>query len=258
MAQPAAPPVDAAPVPSRPALQAAIDSATPTAPAVLATTLPDQVRDQFIPAPAHPVAADVPTSFDPGHTKPRRAWWVLLWLVTAAIPSIAVWFAKPTPVRTDCNCKSGVEIRPAATPPAIQKPATEATPAPAPPAPEKAPAEPSLTTVAMGSSNASAAQASAVERPTLPANSPSSTVLTVVETDSNDRVSILVKSRPTGAKVLRRGKEIGKTPLFIEIGKGEHRIFEVGLPASGYRRLSLDGEKTEVLVNIGVPPKADK
>ena len=110
----------------------------------------------------------------------------------------------------------------------------------------------------MDSSNAQIAQVSAAEKPTLPASSPSSTVPTVIESDSNDRVRILVKSRPTGAKVLRRGKEIGKTPLLIEIGKGEHRIFEVGLPASGYRRLSLDGEKTEVLVNIGLPSKADK
>ena len=82
-----------------------------------------------------------------------------------------------------------------------------------------------------------------------------STVPVVVETESNDRISVLVKSRPTGAKVLRRGKEIGRTPLTIQIGRGEHRIFEVGSLALGTRRISLDGEKTEIMVNVGAPLK---
>jgi hypothetical protein len=84
---------------------------------------------------------------------------------------------------------------------------------------------------------------------------PSSSASVVVETDSADRVSVLVKSKPTGAKVYRRGKEIGKTPLTIQIGRGEHRIFEVGWASSGSKRVSVDGEKPEITVTLGGEPK---
>ena len=89
--------------------------------------------------------------------------------------------------------------------------------------------------------------------------SPSSTVPVVVETDSSDRIDVLVKSNPSKVRVWKRGKEIGRTPLVIQIGRGEHRIFEVGTPAFGVRRLSLNGEKTEIIVNLAVPAgKQDK
>jgi hypothetical protein len=82
------------------------------------------------------------------------------------------------------------------------------------------------------------------------ATSPSSTVPVVVETKSADRIDVLVKSRPSGVKVWRLGKAIGRTPLVIQIGRGERRIFEVGTPAYGVRRLSLNGDKTEVTVDL--------
>jgi len=85
--------------------------------------------------------------------------------------------------------------------------------------------------------------------------SPASSASVVVETDSADRVGVLVKSRPTGAKVYRRGKEIGRTPLTIQIGRGEHRIFEVGWASSGSKRISVDGEKPEITVTLGGEPK---
>ncbi len=61
---------------------------------------------------------------------------------------------------------------------------------------------------------------------------------------------MLVKSKPTGARVYRRGKEIGRTPLTIQIGRGEHRIFEVGFTNSGAKRISVDGEKPEINVTL--------
>ena len=75
----------------------------------------------------------------------------------------------------------------------------------------------------------------------------------VVETQSNDRIDVLVKSNPSKVRVWKRGKEIGRTPLVIQIGRGEHRIFEVGTPAFGVRRLSINGDKTEITVNLAVP-----
>jgi hypothetical protein len=74
-----------------------------------------------------------------------------------------------------------------------------------------------------------------------------------VETESDDRIDVVVKSRPNGVRVWRRGKEIGRTPLVIQIGRGERRVFEIGSPGYGTRRLSLNGEKTEVIVNLYAP-----
>jgi hypothetical protein len=66
---------------------------------------------------------------------------------------------------------------------------------------------------------------------------------------------VLVKTRPEKVKVLRRGKEIGRTPLTIQIGRGEHRIFELVAPGIGTKRLTLDGEKPEVFVNMPLESK---
>jgi hypothetical protein len=75
----------------------------------------------------------------------------------------------------------------------------------------------------------------------------------VVETESNDRISVTVNSNPNGVRVWRRGKSIGRTPLVIQIGRGERRVFEIGSPGYGTRRLSLNGEKTDITVNLYAP-----
>lgn len=38
--------------------------------------------------------------------------------------------------------------------------------------------------------------------------------------------------------------------MTIQIGRGEHRIFEVGWTNTGSKRISVDGEKPEITVNL--------
>jgi hypothetical protein len=72
----------------------------------------------------------------------------------------------------------------------------------------------------------------------------------LVQTEAAERVDVLVKSKPSGARIYRLGREIGRTPAVIQIGRGERRVFEVGTPALGTKRVPLDGEKTEVMVTL--------
>jgi hypothetical protein len=168
---------------------------------------------------------------------------VVLWFATATIPATVVWLLMRTP-------KHAQQVDLAK--PTVQHLAVTA----APPPPDQIPAVPQLpidvppnaATVA-----ATAATQSAAAWPSAPNPAPSTPV--VVETDSTNRVSVLVKSRPSGARIYRRGKEIGRTPLTIQIGRGEHRIFEVGMTSSGARRISVDGEKPELTVNLAVEAK---
>lgn len=121
------------------------------------------------------------------------------------------------------------------------------------------PAQASASTAVPSNTATGQTEAQVASNGGAPATSPSSTVPVVVETESSDRIDVLVKSNPSKVRVWKRGKEIGRTPLVIQIGRGEHRIFEVGTPAFGVRRLSINGDKTEITVNLAVPAgKQDK
>jgi hypothetical protein len=111
------------------------------------------------------------------------------------------------------------------------------------------PASPAIDPPALPSVSAATSSAPASDSASIAA----STVPVVVETESLDRVSVLVKSKPKSARVYKRGKEIGRTPLVIQIGRGEHRIFEVGVNLGATRRISLDGEKPEITVTLVTP-----
>jgi hypothetical protein len=140
---------------------------------------------------------------------------------------------------------------------AVAKPTLEhripsvSTPTPQKPVLQPAPVDPKPAAPAATAASAPAIAPTASEAPSQPAVNPAPSGSVAVETDSMDRVSVLVKSRPTGARVYRRGKEIGRTPLTIQIGRGEHRIFEVGWTSTGTRRISVDGEKAEIAVILG-------
>ena len=181
----------------------------------------------------------------------------VLWVVTAAIPAVVVWLSMRTPAKSALVSKPTIE-RHEPAPPSIapaQKLAAQQPPADTLSNVTPNPAEMAVApAIAAASEPASAAIPSAVASPT--ASSPSAAASVVVETDSADRVSVLVKSRPTGAKVYRRGKEIGRTPLTVQIGRGEHRIFEVGWTNAGSKRISVDGEKPEITVTLLGEPKA--
>jgi hypothetical protein len=174
---------------------------------------------------------------------------VVLWFATATIPATVVWLLMRTPKHAGqvAIAKPTFQQRAvtAASPPPVQKPAVPQLQIDVPLNAARNLAEPAAPATAPTQSAAASSSA--------PSPAPSAPV--VVETDSTDRVNVVVKSRPPGARIYRRGKEIGRTPLTIQIGRGEHRIFEVGLTSSGARRISVDGEKPEITVNLAVEAK---
>jgi len=178
---------------------------------------------------------------------------VVLWFATATIPATVVWLLMRTPKHAGqvAIAKPTFQQRAvtAASPPPVQKPAVPQLQIDVPHNAARNLAEPA----APANVTATAPTQSAAASPSAPSPAPSTPV--VVETDSTDRVNVVVKSRPPGARIYRRGKEIGRTPLTIQIGRGEHRIFEVGLTSSGARRISVDGEKPEITVNLAVEAK---
>ena len=220
----------------------AVDVALP--PAVLAEFLsppPSAVSSQPHATMPAPKVVDVVHSTMPAvdstALRPQRNsrfWLVLgvLWVITATVPALIVWQSMRHAGSFETAIKPEVVKRePAALPkPMVEEAAPKPSPVEPAPVADPKPAETAVAAAAVGE--------------------PATSAAVVVETDSVDRVSVLVKSRPTGAKVYRRSKEIGRTPLTIQIGRGEHRIFEVGWTNTGSKRISVDGEKPEITVNL--------
>ena len=203
-------------------------------------------------APAVPISPIV--SSIPIPSPRRRPLWAVLWIASMLASGAVGWLAKPTP--RFFHHARGHESERRAARDAVESMIHES---PEPASGALPPAQASQPTTAPSSTATSEAAAQVGSTGGAPATSASSTLPVVVETESSDRIDVLVKSNPSKVRVWKRGKEIGRTPLVIQIGRGEHRIFEVGTPAFGVRRLSLNGDKTEVTVNLAVPAgKQDK
>lgn len=65
---------------------------------------------------------------------------------------------------------------------------------------------------------------------------------------------VVVKLSPPGARLFRKGKPVGSSPVTIELGPDEkRRSFEVGMPGYVTRKLVVDGSKPEIF--IGLKPR---
>lgn len=180
-------------------------------------------------------------------TAVSRPTWRLpaIWAATATIPAVIVWLvmrsptppeAKPAEPRPTLEYQAQAVSKPqSAQPQAAPEPLASPAASPAEP-----PAEASASAAAP--EEASEADASAA--------SPEPSVPVLAQTDSSDRIDILILSKPTGARVYRLGREIARTPVTIQIGRGERRVFEVGSPRLGTKRVTLDGEKSEIMVTL--------
>ena len=58
---------------------------------------------------------------------------------------------------------------------------------------------------------------------------------------------------PDCAELYRRGKRVGRSGVRVMIPEGKRRTFEVVCPGHGTRKLTLDGNRKEVMV--GLRPK---
>ncbi len=157
----------------------------------------------------------------------------LLWVLTASIPSVVIWLAMRQPDHSDpeCGCPrsddAGGHTTPFAVTPVLQ------TGAPA--------------------SNPLVPRTSGIEADASAPLPPSSSQV-VSLTDAGDRVRVRVQSRPSGARLYRLGREFARTPITIEIARGDRRVFEVGTPSLGTRRIAIDGTKPEIMVTLAADP----
>jgi hypothetical protein len=227
--------------------------------------------------------------------------WVLLWVMTAAVPATTVWWFMRAPMRAEiepmasavlpapmptvstaesaavleagdaATATSDVSVADASA--SMEGPGSDASSAPL----REAPAD-SAPVVPDASGRVSAASASAASVVTSPSGlaaglpvasdgseSPPGTVAEdasavplIVETDAKDRVDVLVKSNPDGARVLRvkMDKELGHTPLTIRIGRGERRTFVFGAAGFEFKRVTVDDERPELYINLNPKTKA--
>jgi hypothetical protein len=70
-------------------------------------------------------------------------------------------------------------------------------------------------------------------------------------------VEVKINITPEGSKLTLKGEEVGKTPMTVEIARGERRVYEVVNKGYYPRRLVIDGTKTEIsygLKPVEAPP----
>ena len=63
-------------------------------------------------------------------------------------------------------------------------------------------------------------------------------------------MAVRINVNPEGAKIVFKGEEVGRSPMTVELPRGERRVFEV--VAHGYvaRRLVVDGTKSEIAFGL--------
>jgi ribonuclease E len=210
-------------------------AASPVAPAELAAPAAHAV--EF--SPVLGVSGADTRAFSLSSLKPRtRAMLAAAWLATAVIPALAVYLVMRQP-RTHRTRLAAAKT--------VQYEATAATVVHATPSAADSQQRGAVPEV----------PASAEPPDNGPDASTSTAPATIVVSESRDRTAVLITSRPMGARIYRRGKEIGRTPVTLEIGRGEHRVFEIGVPGASTRRISIDGEKPEIEVNLMSTPKLE-
>ncbi len=142
---------------------------------------------------------------------------------------------------------------PPAAPPVAEAPARlpDTTPAEAakPPATEQA--EPAPAPSAAASVAAVAADAPAPEpAPSASAAPAASAALEAGSTTADGKRVVIVKLSPSHARLYRKGKPVGSSPVTLELAPGEKRSFEVGAPGWVTRRLVVDGSKPEIFIGL--------
>jgi len=154
--------------------------------------------------------------------------------VSAAVAALILggrWFLTRRhiePTAEPAGAPTGVQV----VPPAADTPAAAAPPA----EPSAAPAapEPALSAAPSPAPSGSAEGADAAK--------PAGTRI------------VVVKLSPPGARLFRKGKPVGSSPVTIELGPDEKkRAYEVGMPGYLTRKLVVDGTKPEIF--IGLKPR---
>lgn len=69
-------------------------------------------------------------------------------------------------------------------------------------------------------------------------------------------IRINVDSKPPGARMFWKGKEVGTTPFVLELQPGERHAYELGLPGYTTRKVVIDGSKTDISIGMRPAPPA--
>jgi hypothetical protein len=194
-------------------------------------------------------SAPLRVSVPPPDTGNSLSRWLMVSLVIAAVIMGGRWYLQSRGPKTTAEV---AERTPAAVAAATDAPrATPLAPsAVAAPQPTEtttaatASAEPSAAAPATAATDAPAPVASAAEPSAAPAEPSASTA-----SPEGTRV-VVVKISPPGARLFRKGKAVGTSPVTIELAPGEKRSFEVGMPGWVTRRLVVDGTKPEILIGL--------
>jgi len=109
-------------------------------------------------------------------------------------------------------------------------------------------------TTTPGAAPTPAASEAATDAPSAPAASAAPSVVTAPPNAESPAAPgsriVVVKISPPGARLFRKGKPIGTSPVTIELAPGEKRSFEVGMPGWVTRRLVVDGTKPEIFIGL--------
>ena len=67
-----------------------------------------------------------------------------------------------------------------------------------------------------------------------------------------ETITVKIDITPDGSKLTLKGEEVGKTPMTLELPRGERRVYEV--VSKGYypRRLVIDGRRPRI--SYGLKP----
>jgi hypothetical protein len=217
-----------------------------------ADPMPSGPAHSETPLSTGPETFDPVTSLEPARRSPN---WALIGAAAAVVLLVAYWIQRGPAGPKTAASSAPLEATPAvAEPPKVEAPkvagpaavpdskpaeASNAAPAPEPSAAASAPSVPASAGAAIpvpsASANAAAPEASASASPSA---------------GGEGTKTISIVTRPPGARIFHHGKEVGTTPLTIDLPEGEKRKFEVGLPGHVTRKLIVDGTKTEIVLGM--------
>ncbi len=157
----------------------------------------------------------------PSAERPRGG--ASLYLMGAAVvAAIGLWFAVRSS-RSEPTSPATAVVPPAA------EPLVSASPPPAPTASAvledpKGPESPAASAVAAPAASAAAA----------------------AEGEGSETIAVLINIRPEGTTIFFKGKQVGKSPLTVEVPRGERRVFEAVNPGYVTRKVVVDGSRSEI------------
>jgi hypothetical protein len=196
-------------------------------------------------------SAPLRVSVPPPDTGNSISRWLMVSLVIAALIMGGRWYlqsralkaaAAPTE-RTPTTANVAAEAAPRATPLAADAPAAPTNVA----VPPSASADPTPANEAPPTATAPAANEAATAAPT---PSESSAPAPAASAPADGTRTVVVKTSPPTARLFRKGKPIGASPVTIELAPGEKRSYEVGAPGWVTRRLVVDGTKPEIFIGL--------